>query len=128
MEVAHLLAHPDWANYLILLDQLSAWSSWSICCKYVLVYFSIERDFIRISCLIIHWESSLGDFSYDQVCHLNITCFSVCWRSFHWNNSFPSYSIFSSVLIIFFLPTRYFLFKTLLLERLWACDVLLIAR
>ena len=35
LEVAHLLAHPDWANDLILLDQLGRWSSLSTCCKYV---------------------------------------------------------------------------------------------
>ena len=31
LEVSHLLAHLDWANDLILLDQLSRWSSISNC-------------------------------------------------------------------------------------------------
>ena len=30
VDVAHLLAHPDWANDLIFLDQLSRWSSLSL--------------------------------------------------------------------------------------------------
>ena len=36
LEVAHLLAHPDWANNLFLLDWLSRQSSLSTCCKCVL--------------------------------------------------------------------------------------------
>ena len=36
MEDAHLLAHPDWANDLFLLDWLSRQSSLSTLCKYVL--------------------------------------------------------------------------------------------
>ena len=60
VEDVHLLAHPDWANDLILLDWLSRQSSLSTCCKYVLVYFSIEIDFIRISSLALSFTDSLA--------------------------------------------------------------------
>ena len=53
-------------SYLSLkptLDRFSRRSRLSL-----LVYFSIEIDFVRISCLVLSFylESSLGDFTYDQ--------------------------------------------------------------